>query len=119
MSEKHVDRLARRMGAVFVPFDKSGPEIKPMTPEQTAARKEIHWSCRDCRWRSPDPRPEYPDAGHCRRYPPQIALWTVTGHDQPSQPGFEQQWPWMQAYDWCGEWEENNRISHPKLEMPR
>lgn len=63
-------------------------------------------NCGTCRFREPDARPEYPGAGFCHRFPPTIALWTVTGHDLPSQPGFEQQRPWMQAADWCGEYQE-------------
>lgn len=62
-------------------------------------------SCSTCVFRKPDERPEYDGAGHCRRYPPQIAVWTVTHPEGgQSQPGFEQHYPWMHADDWCGEW---------------
>ncbi|HEX7858044.1 MAG TPA: hypothetical protein VF503_30550 [Sphingobium sp.] len=62
-------------------------------------------TCSTCRFRQPDTRPGYEIAGECRRYPPQIAVWTVTGHDNPSQPGFEQHWPWMAGDQSCGEYQ--------------
>lgn len=60
-------------------------------------------TCETCRFQKPDERPEYQGAGYCRRYPPQLAVWTMTGHDLPSQPGFEQHFPWMAKGEWCGE----------------
>lgn len=63
-------------------------------------------NCSTCRFRKPDERPAYSESGHCRRFPPQLAVWTVTGHDQPSQPGYEQHFPWMSKDDWCGEYQE-------------
>ena len=60
-------------------------------------------TCETCRFREPDARPDYAGAGNCHRYPPTVAVWTMTGHDQPSQPGFEQHWPWMPVGSWCGE----------------
>lgn len=66
----------------------------------------MNGTCENCPWRKPDKRPEYPGYGQCRRHPPQIAVWTITGHDYPSQPGYEQHWPWMAPDDWCGEFQE-------------
>lgn len=60
-------------------------------------------TCSTCRFRHPDERPGYEGAGECRRFPPSVLIWTVAHPDEPTQPGFEQHFPWMQADGWCGE----------------
>ena len=57
-------------------------------------------TCETCRWREPDTRLEYASSGHCRRYPPQITVWSYPNYDGPQ---YDQTWPWMAASDWCGE----------------
>ena len=57
-------------------------------------------TCSTCAHRHPDERPEYEGAGLCRRFPPQIAVWSYPDF---SGPQYEQHWPWMSATDWCGE----------------
>lgn len=57
--------------------------------------------CADCRFRKPDERPEWAGAGQCRRYPP---TWQAMVHVSGDR-DWEQTWPWMQADDWCGEFQ--------------
>ena len=64
-------------------------------------------TCASCRFRKPDERPEYPGEGFCRRYPP-IVVETV---DFSGQGGnhYSQHRPWMEADDWCGEYQDGGR----------
>lgn len=57
-------------------------------------------ACRTCRFREPDPRPDYDGAGWCRRNPPALNVTT----DSIGDSFYHQDWPWMHATDWCGEW---------------
>jgi hypothetical protein len=75
---------------------------------------EPRMCCRDCLYRQPDDRLEYSDAGQCRRYPP-IVVEQVS-FDGSGFNHFSQHWPWMAAFDWCGEWKSNRTITHQKLE---
>lgn len=59
--------------------------------------------CETCRFREPDKRPAYANTGECRRFPPQVSIWTGRGgYDEPV-PCYEQNWPWVQPDNWCGE----------------
>jgi len=58
-------------------------------------------TCKTCKFRHPDKRPEYADNGECRRYPPQVSQWT---HADYSGPQYDQHWPWMSKDGWCGEY---------------
>lgn len=60
-------------------------------------------TCSTCRFRVPDARPEYALAGQCRRYPPTVS--EQVAFDGLGSNHFSQLWPWMQADDWCGEYQ--------------
>lgn len=56
---------------------------------------------RTCRFRLPDTREAYKDAGYCRRMPPQLISYLTINGDQQ----IEQHFPWMSADEWCGEYQ--------------
>lgn len=59
--------------------------------------------CETCRFLKLDPRLAYITNGQCRRFPPQVLVWT---HPDYTGPQYDQHWPWVGPNDWCGEYQE-------------